>query len=48
MVALLDDLTRKAGKTMILVTHSREVAGMADRRFTLIDGKLVEPERDRG
>ncbi len=49
VLALLEELTRKAGKTMILVTHSREVAGLADRRFTLSDGRLVELEtRDRG
>jgi len=42
VLALLEDLTRKAGKTMILVTHSREVAGLADRRLTLVDGRLVE------
>lgn len=39
---LLDRLTRSAGKTMIMVTHSREVIGMADRLVTLSDGKLVE------
>jgi putative ABC transport system ATP-binding protein len=39
---LLDDLTRGAGKTMIMVTHSREVIGMADRLVTLREGNLVE------
>jgi putative ABC transport system ATP-binding protein len=39
---LLDTLIRGAGKTMIMVTHSREVVGMADRLVTLRDGRLVE------
>ena len=39
---LLVHLTRKAEKNMILVTHSNEAAGIADRVFTLRDGQLVE------
>lgn len=42
---LLDRLTRRAGKTMIMVTHSREVIGLADRLVTLTDGRVVEIER---
>jgi putative ABC transport system ATP-binding protein len=39
---LLDRLTRRAGKTMIMVTHSRRVVGLADRILRLEEGKLVE------
>ncbi len=39
---LLDRLTRAAGKTMLMVTHGAEVVGLADRVFTLANGKLVE------
>jgi len=39
---LLDRLTRRAGKTMLMVTHSREVIGRADRIFTVDHGRLVE------
>jgi putative ABC transport system ATP-binding protein len=39
---LLDRLTRQAGKTMLMVTHSREVIGLADRIFTIDHGRLVE------
>lgn len=39
---LLDRLTRSAGKNMILVTHSPDAAGYADRVLTLRDGQLVE------
>jgi putative ABC transport system ATP-binding protein len=39
---LLDRLTRRAGKTMVMATHSREVVGVADRLLTIEDAKLVE------
>jgi putative ABC transport system ATP-binding protein len=46
VLALLDRLTRQAGKSMILVTHSAEAAAIADRVFTLHEGHLVEQARD--
>lgn len=39
---LLDRLTRQAGKNLIMVTHSREAAGYADRVLVLREGKLIE------
>jgi putative ABC transport system ATP-binding protein len=39
---LLDRLTRQAGKTMVMVTHSPEVVGLADRVFRIEDCRLVE------
>ena len=42
VLALLDRLTRQAGKTLIMVTHSREVIGLADRLFKLDEGRLLE------
>ncbi len=42
VLELLDRLTRRAGKTLIMVTHSREVIGLADRLFRLEEGRLVE------
>jgi putative ABC transport system ATP-binding protein len=42
VLALLDRLTRGAGKTLLMATHSREVAGMADRVLAIEDGRLVE------
>jgi putative ABC transport system ATP-binding protein len=39
---LLDTLTRELGKTVVMVTHSREVMGVADRIFTVQRGQLVE------
>ena len=46
VLALLDRLTRQAGKNLILVTHSSEAASFADRILTLRDGKLIE-KRER-
>lgn len=42
VLALLEGLTRGAGKNLILVTHSAEAAGYADRVVTLRDGKFDE------
>jgi putative ABC transport system ATP-binding protein len=42
VLALLDRLTRQAGKNLILVTHSREAAAFADRILYLREGKLSE------
>ena len=42
VLALLDRLTRQAGRNLILVTHSREAASYADRILYLRDGKLLE------
>jgi putative ABC transport system ATP-binding protein len=42
VLELLDRLTRRAGKTMVMVTHSPEVIGLADRVFRVDDGRLVE------
>ncbi len=39
---LLDRLTRRAGKTLLMVTHSREMVGLADRIWTLDHGLLRE------
>ncbi len=39
---LLDRLTRQAGKTMIMGTHSKEVIGIADRILNIRNGQLVE------
>jgi putative ABC transport system ATP-binding protein len=41
VLALLDRLTRQAGKNLILVTHSADAAAFADRTLHLHDGQLV-------
>jgi putative ABC transport system ATP-binding protein len=42
VIDLLDRLTRRAGRTMVMATHSPEVVGLADRIFRLQDGRLVD------
>jgi putative ABC transport system ATP-binding protein len=39
--ALLRDLAR-AGKTIVTVTHERDIASHADRVVTLVDGRVAE------
>jgi len=41
VMGLLDALTRRAGKTLLLATHSREIAALADRVLTIEGGRLV-------
>lgn len=40
VLALLDDLCRREGTTLVMATHSPEVIGVADRVFTIHDGRL--------
>ena len=41
ILALVDRLTRRAGKNLVMVTHSAEASAHADRVLHLKDGKLV-------
>ncbi len=40
VMALLSAMVREAGMTLLLVTHSRDVAALADRTLTVHDGIL--------
>jgi putative ABC transport system ATP-binding protein len=42
MLDLLDALVRESGTTVVMVTHSREVVGVADRVFAIQRGQLLE------
>ncbi len=42
VLALLDQLTRQAGKNLILVTHSAKAAACTDRVLYLRDGRLAD------
>jgi putative ABC transport system ATP-binding protein len=42
VLALLDTLTRGAGKNLLMVTHSADVVGLADRVLRISEGKLKE------
>ena len=38
----IDRIMRATGKTLIMVTHSREVVGLADRILTIKQGRIIE------
>jgi len=42
VLTLLESLTRKTGRSLLMVTHSLEAASIADRVFRLREGKLLE------
>ncbi len=44
VVDLLDELCREGGRTLVMVTHSREVVGRADRLLTIRDGRLADAQ----
>ncbi|MFV2056603.1 MAG: ABC transporter ATP-binding protein, partial [Thiohalomonadales bacterium] len=41
VLGLLKKLVKKEGKTLVLVTHSMEIAQMADKVYLIRDGKLI-------
>ena len=45
VLGILDRLTRSAGKTLVIATHSPEVVGLADRVFRIEECRLVEQPR---
>jgi putative ABC transport system ATP-binding protein len=45
---LFQRLLRPSGATVVMVTHSQEVAQLADRLLTIRDGRLVQPEQGSG
>jgi putative ABC transport system ATP-binding protein len=48
VLELLDALARESGTTVVMVTHSREVVGVADRIFAVQRGQLVEQAAAKG
>jgi putative ABC transport system ATP-binding protein len=42
VLELLDTLTRQAGKNLLMVTHSTDVVGIADRVFQIKEARLME------
>ncbi len=46
IIHLLDRVVKKKGKTMIMVTHSKDVIGLADKIFSLKEGKLIEMKKE--
>lgn len=46
VLTLLCDMTRDAGKTLIIVTHSEEAAARAGRVLRIEDGRIRDPSRN--
>jgi putative ABC transport system ATP-binding protein len=42
VMEMLRAIHEKMGKTLVIITHDNRVAGMADRRFSIVDGVLTE------
>jgi len=42
ILKLLEDLRRKQGLTLLIITHSHEVARAADRTIQMRDGRIVD------
>lgn len=39
---LFFELREQMGQTIIIVTHNEELAGMADRKLTMVDGQMID------
>lgn len=46
IVDLLDRVVKKKGKSMIMVTHSKDVMGLADKVYLLRGGKVNELQKE--
>ena len=42
VMEMLRAIHEKMGKTLVIITHDNRMAGMADRRFSIVDGILTE------
>ncbi|MFQ9638973.1 MAG: ABC transporter ATP-binding protein [Eisenbergiella sp.] len=42
VMEMLCTIRKSLGKTLILITHDKQLAEMAERRFTIVDGVLRE------
>jgi putative ABC transport system ATP-binding protein len=45
VLALLYEICRRRGRTLIVATHSDEVLGLADRVLTINNARLEEARR---
>ena len=42
VMKMLCDIRKKLSKTLVIITHDINIANMAERRFSIIDGELAE------
>ena len=43
---LFFELRDRFGQTFVIVTHNEELAAMADRKLTMVDGRIVDENGD--
>ncbi|TNF72149.1 MAG: lipoprotein-releasing system ATP-binding protein LolD, partial [Bacteroidetes bacterium] len=43
---LFFELRDRFGQTFVIVTHNEELAAMADRKLTMVDGRIVNENGD--
>jgi putative ABC transport system ATP-binding protein len=46
ILTILEEIAREMGKTVVIVTHTQEVARMADRIVWMRDGRIVKEKRN--
>ena len=44
VLSLMQKVVRERGKTLVMVTHDNTIAGYADKRIRIVDGKIVNIE----
>lgn len=44
VLELMQKIVREEGQTLIMVTHDTEIAGFADRRIHIVDGRIYNKE----
>ncbi len=42
VMGMLENIWKKLGKTLVVITHDSRIARMADRQFVIVDGVLSE------
>jgi len=47
ILEIIEELNKKLGKTVLMVTHESEVANMAQQTLYLRDGKIVKTEKNK-
>ena len=45
VMKILCEIREKMNKTVVIITHDSKIAEMAERRFTIMDGELMEVSR---
>lgn len=45
VMSILNDVWKKLGKSVVIITHDNRIASMAKRQFIIVDGVLTEVEK---